>query len=224
MEWECGDCPRSPLTSGRYLLHTTSSLLYTSHTPLQIQHNTFTTSLPQQTFSSVQIIQQLPKCLRTHNSMIYQKDMKTLNWKSPSNIQRIYFYRPLCLASHRVIMMIKYLSSVSARCNPQIRNETSWWSQHCRSTPPPTATTTTRCSTSTRWSTTPGRTFARTLHSRRWAEQTKHCTILSNIVKHWLHVWLSDWQEYCDMLIGRVTPLLFPWLFPSLAYILYVDK
>jgi len=31
-------------------------------------------------------------------------------------------------------------------------------------------------------------------------------------------------EEYCDMLIGRVTPLLFPWLFPSLAYILYVDK
>ena len=31
-------------------------LLYTSHRPLQIQHNTFTTSLPQQTFSSVQII------------------------------------------------------------------------------------------------------------------------------------------------------------------------
>ena len=35
---------------------------------------------------------------------------------------------------------------------------------------------------------------------------------------------MSNWQEYCDMLIGRVTPLLFPWLFPSLAYILYVDK
>ena len=32
------------------------------------------------------------------------------------------------------------------------------------------------------------------------------------------------WQEYCDLLIGRVTPLLFPWLFPSLSYILYVDK
>lgn len=31
-------------------------------------------------------------------------------------------------------------------------------------------------------------------------------------------------DEYCDLLIGRVTPLLFPWLFPSLTYILYVDK
>ena len=31
-------------------------------------------------------------------------------------------------------------------------------------------------------------------------------------------------QEYCDLLIGRVTPLLFPWLFPSLTYILYIDK
>lgn len=31
-------------------------------------------------------------------------------------------------------------------------------------------------------------------------------------------------EEYCDLLIGRVTPLLFPWLFPSLSYILYVDK
>ena len=124
----------------------------------------------------------------TFRSLINQKDMKALNWKSPSNIQRIYFHRPLCLGNHRVIMMIKYLSSVSARCNPQIRCETSWWSQHCRWTPPPTATTTTRCSTSTRWSTTPGRTFARTLRSRRWAKPTKHCTILSNIVKHGLHV------------------------------------
>lgn len=31
-------------------------------------------------------------------------------------------------------------------------------------------------------------------------------------------------EEYCNLLIGRVTPLLFPWLFPSLTYILYVDK
>jgi len=35
---------------------------------------------------------------------------------------------------------------------------------------------------------------------------------------------LSKSEEYCDLLIGRVTPLLFPWLFPSLTYILYIDK
>ena len=46
----------------------------------------------------------------------------------------------------------------------------------------------------------------------------QYCQTLSNIAC------MSNWQEYCDMLIGRVTPLLFPWLFPSLAYILYVDK
>lgn len=31
-------------------------------------------------------------------------------------------------------------------------------------------------------------------------------------------------EEYCDLLIGRLTPLLFPWLFPNLYYIVYVDK
>jgi len=35
---------------------------------------------------------------------------------------------------------------------------------------------------------------------------------------------LSKSEEYCNLLIGRVTPLLFPWLFPSLTYILYIDK
>ena len=58
------------------------------------------------------------------------------------------------------------------------------------------------------------------------SEVSKTNQALYNIVKHCqaLLACLIYWQEYCDMLIGRVTPLLFPWLFPSLAYILYVDK
>ena len=31
-------------------------------------------------------------------------------------------------------------------------------------------------------------------------------------------------QEYCDLLIGKLTPLLFPWLLQNLYYVVYVDK
>jgi len=31
-------------------------------------------------------------------------------------------------------------------------------------------------------------------------------------------------EDYCDLLIGQLTPLIFPYLFPSLPYIIYIDK
>jgi len=31
-------------------------------------------------------------------------------------------------------------------------------------------------------------------------------------------------EEYCDLLIGKLTPLLFPWLLQNLYYVVYVDK
>jgi len=35
---------------------------------------------------------------------------------------------------------------------------------------------------------------------------------------------LATSEDYCDLLIGQLTPLLFPYLFPSLPYIVYIDK
>ena len=31
-------------------------------------------------------------------------------------------------------------------------------------------------------------------------------------------------DEFCDLLMGNLTPLLFPFLFPQLPYIIYIDK
>ena len=31
-------------------------------------------------------------------------------------------------------------------------------------------------------------------------------------------------EEFCDLLMGNLTPLLFPFLFPQLPYIIYIDK
>ena len=35
---------------------------------------------------------------------------------------------------------------------------------------------------------------------------------------------LSVSEEFCDLLMGNLTPLLFPFLFPHLPYIIYIDK
>jgi len=35
---------------------------------------------------------------------------------------------------------------------------------------------------------------------------------------------LAQTEEYCDLLIGKLTPLLFPFLFPHLPYVVYIDK
>ena len=31
-------------------------------------------------------------------------------------------------------------------------------------------------------------------------------------------------DDFCDLLMGSLTPLLFPFLFPQLPYIIYIDK
>ena len=31
-------------------------------------------------------------------------------------------------------------------------------------------------------------------------------------------------EDFCDLLMGNLTPLLFPFLFPHLPYIIYIDK
>ena len=31
-------------------------------------------------------------------------------------------------------------------------------------------------------------------------------------------------EEFCDLLMGNLTPLLFPFLLPQLPYIIYIDK
>ena len=30
--------------------------------------------------------------------------------------------------------------------------------------------------------------------------------------------------DYCNLLMGQLTPLLFPFLFPDLPYIIYIDR
>ena len=71
------------------------------------------------------------------------------------------------------------------------------------------------------------RTVMEKVNGSRSGEFTYNIVQLTNVIDQCTHKICPELKartDFCEILMGKMTPLLFPWLFPHLDHVLFIDR